>query len=74
MRHYDVYGNKTKAIKNVFSIMTSSQTHYHFKLDFQEVYPQAGGQWLRNQTLEGQSVAKPGTPLYDILVENLNMT
>ena len=47
--------------------MSNLQTYYHFKLDFQKVDQHTGGKWLlvnpRNQTPQGQSVAKPGTPM-----------
>ena len=55
--------------------MLNLQTHYHFKLNFQKVDQHTGGEWLIHGTKpQGQSVAKPGTPLLNILVENLNMT
>ena len=43
--------------------MSNLQTYYHFKLDLQKV-----DQHPRHQTPQGQSVAKPGTPLYNIQV------
>ena len=46
--------------------MSNLQTNYQFKLDFQKKVDQyAGGQVVnrRHQTPQGQSVAKPGTPL-----------
>ena len=48
--------------------MSSLQTYYHFELDFQKVANP------RHQTQQGQSVAKPGTPLKNILAGNVNMT
>ena len=52
-------------MKKLFSIMSNLQTHYHFKLDFQKVDQHTGGKWLidGHQKPQGQSVAKPGTPL-----------
>ena len=51
--------------KQMFSFMSNLQTYYHFKLDFQKSGPTYRGQVvnLRHQTPQGQSVAKPGTPL-----------
>ena len=45
--------------------MSNLQTYFHFKLDFQKVDEHTGGKWLIHGTLtpQGQSVAKPGTPL-----------
>ena len=41
-----------------------------FKVDFQKVDKHTGGKWLiHDQTPQGQSVAKPETPLPNILVE-----
>ena len=56
--------------------MSNLQTRYHFKLDFQKVNQHTWGKWLIYGTKhrkDRQSVAKPGTPLYDILVGNVNM-
>ena len=42
------------------------KTYYHFKLDFQKEDQHTGGKWLIHGTKrhkQGQSVAKPGTPL-----------
>ena len=52
--------------------MSNLQTYYS-KLDFQKV-DQHTGVNPRHQTPQGQSVAKPGTPLQNILVGNVNMT
>ena len=41
--------------------MSNLQTYYHFKLDFQKVDQQVVNP--RHQTPQGQSIAKPGTPL-----------
>ena len=41
--------------------MSNLQTYYHFKLDFEKVDQQVVNP--RHQTLQGQSVAKPGTSL-----------
>ena len=51
--------------KKLFSLMSNLQTYYHFKLDFQKVDQHTGGLVVnpRHQTPQGQSVAKPGTPL-----------
>ena len=38
--------------------MSNLQTYYHFKLDLQKVDQHTEGKWL----IQGQSVAKPGTP------------
>ena len=44
--------------------MSTLQTYYHFKLDFQKVDQQTRQVVNpRHQTPQGQSVAKPGTPL-----------
>ena len=47
--------------------MSNLQTYYHFKLDFQKVDQliTEPSQVVnpRHQTPQGQSVAKPGTPL-----------
>ena len=49
-------------MKTLLSIMSNLQTHYHFKLDFEKLNQHTGGKWLihGHQTLQGQSVAKPG--------------
>ena len=46
-------------------IYVKLQTNYHLKLDFQKVDQHTGGKGLIHgtQTSQGQSVAKPGTPL-----------
>ena len=51
--------------QKMFSLMSNLQTYYHFKLDFQKVDQHTDGQVVnpRHQTPQGQSVAKPGTPL-----------
>ena len=47
---------------------------------FPPIFPKSGPAYRRLavkqllQNPQGQSVAKPGTPLLNILVENLNMT
>ena len=41
--------------------MSNLQTYYHFELDFQKVDQQVVNPW--HQIPQGQSVAKPGTPL-----------
>ena len=38
--------NKNK----MFSLMSKLQTYYHFKLDFQKVDQQTGGEWLIHDT------------------------
>ena len=43
--------------------MSNLQTYYHFKLDFQKVDQQQQVVNPQHQTPQGQSVAKPGTPL-----------
>ena len=42
--------------------MSDLQTYYNFKLDFQKMEHHTNG-YPRHQTPQGQSVAKPGTPL-----------
>ena len=54
--------------------MPNLQTHFHPKLDFQKVDQQTVGRWLIHRTKHEESIAKPGTPLQNILVENPNMT
>ena len=52
--------------QKMFSLMSNLQTYYHFKLDFQKVVQHTGVNQVvnpRHQTQQGQSVAKPGTPL-----------
>ena len=51
--------------QKMFSLMSNLQTYYHFKVDFQKVDQDTGGQVVnpRHQTPQGQSVAKPGTSL-----------
>ena len=55
----------SKKQQKMFSPMSNLQTYYHSKLDFQKVDQHTGGQVVnpRHQTPQGQSVAKPGTPL-----------
>ena len=55
----------------MFSIVSNLQAHYHSKLDPQKVDQHKG---ITAPTLREQSVAKPGTPLLNILVEKLSMT
>ena len=45
--------------------MSNLQNYYHFKLDLQKNGPTYRGQVInpRHQSPQGQSVAKPGTPL-----------
>ena len=48
-------------MEKLFSIMSNSPIHYHFKLDFQTVSQHTEGKWLvnpRHQTSQGQSVAE----------------
>ena len=54
--------------------MSNLQTYNRFKLDFQKVDQHTGGKWLIHDTkpLQGQSVAKSGTPLQNIPVGNVN--
>ena len=37
-------------MSKLFSIMSNLQTHYHFKLDFQNVDQHTGGKWLIHGT------------------------
>ena len=51
-------------MKNLFSIMSNLQTHYHFKLDFQKVDQHTGGKWLIHGTkyhkdIKSQSLELP---------------
>ena len=57
--------NNKKKKKKLFSLMPNLQTYYHFKLDFSKSGPTYKGQVVNpwHQTPQGQSVAKPGTPL-----------
>ena len=59
-----MWNNKTTT-KKLFSLTSNLQIYYHFQLDFQKVDQHTGGQVVnpRHQTPQGQSVAKPGTPL-----------
>ena len=56
-------------MKKLFSIMSNLQTHCDFKLDNQNMDQQTEGNWLiygtkdTTSTPQGQSAAKPGTPL-----------
>ena len=43
--------------------MSNLQTYYNLKLDFQKVDQHTGGNNPRHQTPQGQSDAKPATPL-----------
>ena len=51
--------------------MSNLQPNCCLKFDFQKVDQHAGGQVVnpQHQTLQGQSVAKPETPLQNIQVE-----
>ena len=59
----------------MFPLISNLQTYYHFKIDFQKVDQPTGGQEVNSwhQTPQGQSVAKPGSPLEIILVGNVNI-
>ena len=41
-------------MKRLFSILSNLQTHYHFKLYFQNVDHHAGGKWLIYSTKQSQ--------------------
>ena len=60
-----MWNNKKKKKKKVVFLYVKLQTCYHFKLYFQNVDQHTGGLVVnpRHQTPQGQSVAKPGTPL-----------
>ena len=45
-----IYKNINKTMKNLFSIMSNLETHYHFKLDFQQMNQLIGGKWLIHDT------------------------
>ena len=66
--------NNKKNKKVVFHYV-KLKTYYHFKLDFQKVDQYYRGHVVnpRHQNPQGQSVAKTGTPLYNILVWNVNI-
>ena len=51
--------------------MSNLQPNCCLKFDFQKVNQHAGGKWLIHDTKtpQGQSVAKPETPLQNIQVE-----
>ena len=49
--------------------MSNLQPNCCLKFDFQKVDQHAGGKWLIQETPQGQSVAKPETPLQNIQVE-----
>ena len=51
--------------------MSNLQPNCCLEFDFQKVDQHAGGKWLIHdtQTPQGQSVAKPETPLQNIQVE-----
>ena len=53
-------------MKILSSIMSNLQSHFHFKLDFQNVEKHIGGKWLIHGTKhpQEQSVAKPDSPEY----------
>ena len=42
---------QVKNNKKVFSFMSSLQTYYHFKLDFENVDQHTGGKWLIHGTI-----------------------
>ena len=41
-------------MKNMLSIMSNLQIHYHFKLDIQKVDQHRGGKWLIHNTKHGK--------------------
>ena len=41
---------QSKTTKKLFSLMSNLHTHYHFKLDFQNVDQHTGGKWLIHGT------------------------
>ena len=46
MSHWNICKNIIKNNEKLFSVISYLQTHYQFKLDFQEVNQHAGGKWL----------------------------
>ena len=62
--------------KSLFSFTSNLQTDYNLKLDFKKSWPIYRKKMVnaRHQTPQGQLVAEPGTPLWNILVGNVNMT
>ena len=73
VRHQDIC---ERIKKGCLTFMSNLQTYYPFKLDFQKSVPTYRRQVVnpRHQTWQGQSVAKPGTPLQNIPVGNVNTT
>ena len=45
-----MWNNKNKQKEKLFSIMSELQTHYHFKIDFQNEDQHTGGKWLIQST------------------------
>ena len=68
--------NMCKTIRNTFSSKSNLQINYRLKLDFQKSGPIYRRHWVipRHQTQQGQSIAKRGTSLLNVLVENTNLT
>ena len=78
---YDMWGDKVyveTSLKQWEVVLHSVKLSN--PLSFWTRFPKSGSAYSRqvvnpgHQTLQGQSVTKPGTLLYSILVENLNMT
>ena len=63
--------SNNKKQQKMFSFISNLQSYYHFELDFQKVDQVVNP---RHQSPQGQSVAKPGTLLENILAGNVNMT
>ena len=60
----DIFRNMIKTIKNLISIMSHLQPHYHFEQDFQKVDQHTGGKWLIHGTKhrKGNRLQSPKLP------------
>ena len=67
--------NNQKQQKVVF-FYVKFKTYNHFKLDFQKLDQQTGGKWLIHGTNTARTISCKAwnTPLWNILVGNINMT
>ena len=69
MMYQDIYNCICQNTKNedILSIMSNLLSNLCLEVDFQKVDQHAGGKWLiRDSNLQGQSIAKPETPLQNI--------
>ena len=60
-------------MKGLFSIMSNLQTHYHFKLDFQNVDQHTEGTWLIHGTKLRKDNQLQSLELPSKIVEDLNI-